>query len=75
MPFICERTGEVVPHFEADDGAEVRCETDKSLVTSTVTFARSAKTGNVERWHWKQDHELTPPERDRVSHKAYYSHA
>jgi hypothetical protein len=68
MPFICERTGEVLPSF--DDGAEVRCETAKSLVTSTVTFAKSAKTGNVERWHWKQDHELTPSERDRVARKA-----
>ena len=61
MPFVCPTTGEMAECFEC--GADISCACERgSLATVTVIMAASAVTKASERWHWKEDADLTAGE-------------
>mgnify|MGYP003388409393 CR=1 FL=1 len=62
MPFICATTGEM--KVDGLEGADVSVETSpKSLVSHSVVKAPSDKSGQVERWVWKEERDLSPEEK------------
>ena len=61
MPYICIATDEMA--LEGLPDAVVTSETNpKTLCSITIVKARSEKSGQIERWVWKEENELDEQE-------------
>ncbi len=62
MPFVCPATGEMALHF---DSYEAKVTTRPDLVSVTYIEAPSSVTRRVEKWQWKEEHDLEHHEREQ----------